>query len=414
MAAREMKDSGLEWVKQIPKDFRIEKLKFHLKRRTTRNPGNKEVLSLYRDYGVIPKDSREDNHNVTSLDTSNYLFVRNGDFVINKMKAWQGSVATSEYEGIVSPAYFVYEFTSPAFNKKYFHYLLRSCYRDEFRRLSGGIREGQWDLPANAFENSLCLIPPIEEQKSIALFIDSKCAEIDALTTDIEKQIKTLQEYKKSVITEAVTKGLDPNVEMKECEVAWIGTVPKLWKLKPLKYCVALKTNKSKTNNRYIGLEHVKSWGGTLLPIIDDEVNFDGDALSFTSGDVLFGKLRPYLAKCFLADIDGCCSTEFLVMTPLFIEKRYLKFIFLTSGFIDTVNMSTDGVKMPRANWNFIGSMKVPMPSQAEQTVISDFLDAKCAEIDATIEDKQKQLEILGKYKKSLIYEVVTGKKEIE
>lgn len=139
----EMKDSGLDWIGKIPSHWTIEKFKYHLRRFEPRNPGHQKVLSLYREFGVIPKDSRDDNHNITSEDTSKYKYVKPGDFVINKMKAWQGSVAVSDYEGIISPAYFVYKFTDNVFFKKYFHYLLRGCYKDEFRRLSGGIREGQ-------------------------------------------------------------------------------------------------------------------------------------------------------------------------------------------------------------------------------------------------------------------------------
>lgn len=151
---REAKSSGISWIGTIPKCWETDKLKYHLRRNEPRNPGDVVVLSLYRELGVIPKDSRDDNHNVTSEDTSKYKYVRPGDFVINKMKAWQGSVAVSEYEGIVSPAYFVYEFTDDTIFKRYFHYLLRSCYKDEFMRLSGGIRVGQWDLPADALENT--------------------------------------------------------------------------------------------------------------------------------------------------------------------------------------------------------------------------------------------------------------------
>ena len=222
---REVKSSGIAWIGTIPKCWETDKLKYHLRRNEPRNPGDVVVLSLYRELGVIPKDSRDDNHNVTSEDTSKYKYVRPGDFVINKMKAWQGSVAVSEYEGIVSPAYFVYEFTDDAIFKRYFHYLLRSCYKDEFMRLSGGIRVGQWDLPADALENTPILIPPMDEQRRIADFLDAKCAEIDALTADIQTQIDTLEQYKRSVITETVTKGLNPTVVAESGRITYTFTI---------------------------------------------------------------------------------------------------------------------------------------------------------------------------------------------
>ena len=202
----EMKDSGIGWMPCVPEHWKVDKLKYHLKYCGDRNPGEKEVLSLYRELGVVPKDSRDDNHNVTSEDTTNYRFVRIGDFVVNKMKAWQGSVAVSDYEGIVSPAYFVYRFTDDIFDRKYFHYLLRNkTYTTEFMRLSGGIRVGQWDLPASALDNILVLIPPMDEQKAIANYLDAKCVEIDEIVKKKREQINTIDEYKKSLIFEYVT-----------------------------------------------------------------------------------------------------------------------------------------------------------------------------------------------------------------
>lgn len=201
-----MKDSGAGWMPLIPLHWKADKLKFHLRQRGIKNQIDKQVLSLYREYGIVPKDSRDDNHNVTSEDVSDYRYVRVGDFVVNKMKAWQGSVAVSNYEGIVSPAYFVYEFSDDLINKMYFHYLMRNkTYATEFRRLSGGIREGQWDLPSEALNNTIILLPPLDEQQEIADYLDNKCAEIEQIIADKKSQIETLDGYKKSLIYEYVT-----------------------------------------------------------------------------------------------------------------------------------------------------------------------------------------------------------------
>lgn len=201
-----MKDSGYGYLTFVPKHWEIDKFKYHFKRQTIKNHPDSEVLSLYREFGIIPKSSRNDNHNVTSEDTSKYLYVQTGNLVINKMKAWQGSVAVSNYTGIVSPAYFVYDFKNNNFCKRYFHYLLRNKqYTVEFRRLSGGIREGQWDLPAEELENVRILIPPQNEQKQIADYLDRKCSKIDDIIEAKNKQISTLDGYKKSLIYEYVT-----------------------------------------------------------------------------------------------------------------------------------------------------------------------------------------------------------------
>jgi len=201
----EMKDSGIKWIGDIPKNWTSKKVKYYLFRDEKRNPGEMPILSVYREYGVIPKNSRDDNHNATSEDTSKYKYVRPGYLVINKMKAWQGSMGVSDYEGVVSPAYFIYRLKSKDILPEYIHHLLRSCYKDEFRRISGGIREGQWDLPAIGFENTPICIPSIDEQKSILNFIDSIVPQIEESVSVKAEQILRLLEYKKSIIYEYVT-----------------------------------------------------------------------------------------------------------------------------------------------------------------------------------------------------------------
>lgn len=202
----EMKDSGIEWIGEIPKHWEIFPIKYILKWKSEKNHPNERVLSLYRDLGVIPKDSRDDNHNVTSEDTNSYKFVEKGDFVINKMKAWQGSMAVSEYQGIISPAYHICSFITDKINKKYFHHLLRNqLYLPEFRRLSTGLRIGQWDLGFEDFKNIPYLYPTLDEQQQIAEYLDKKVSEIDNLIAKKESLISEMEEYKKSLIYECVT-----------------------------------------------------------------------------------------------------------------------------------------------------------------------------------------------------------------
>lgn len=200
-----MKDSGMPWIGVIPVHWHVDKVKHHLRRKELRNPGNQVVLSVYREYGVIPKDSRDDNHNVTSEDISKYKYVKPGYLVINKMKAWQGSMGVSEHEGVVSPAYFIYEFTDNMLTKQYLHHLLRTCYKDEFRRISGGIREGQWDLSPEAFGDTLLPVPPVDEQREIANYLSMKIPKIEQVISRKKEQLSALDAYKKSLIYEYVT-----------------------------------------------------------------------------------------------------------------------------------------------------------------------------------------------------------------
>lgn len=201
-----MKSSGIPWAESIPTHWGVEKFRYKLKPKKIVGQGDKEVLSVYREYGVVIKSSRDDNHNRTSEDTSNYKYVQPNDFVINKMKAWQGSMGVSNYEGIVSPAYFVYSFRDEDYLPKFFHYYMRNANNiPEYRRLSGGIREGQWDLSPYDLGNMPIILPPMDEQIEIANYLDSKCAAIDQAITDKTQQIETLKAYKSSLIYEYVT-----------------------------------------------------------------------------------------------------------------------------------------------------------------------------------------------------------------
>lgn len=418
---REMKDSGIEWIGEIPKEWKIDKIKYHLKRNEPKNHGNAIVLSVYRDYGVIPKDSRDDNHNVTSEDTSKYKYVKKGQLVINKMKAWQGSLAVSDYNGIVSPAYFIYDFTDEEYNHKYFHYLVRSCYKEEFKRISGGIREGQWDLSPEAFANTLALLPPLVEQKYIANYLDIQCSEIDATAEDIQKEISLLEDYKKSVITEAVTKGLNPDAEMKDSGVKWIGEIPINWQAVNPRWLFAQRKDRAKkgmeqyTASQKYGVISQKDYmnriGGSIVT-----VQKDFDILKkVCKGDFVI-HMRSFQGGLEYSEHTGSISSAYVMLIPQKNtgECRYFKWLFKSASYINalqsTSNLIRDGQAMRYSN--FI-QIIIPYPPLEEQQQIADFLDTKCSEIDAIIADKKRQRGILAEYKKSLIYEYVTGKKEV-
>lgn len=228
--ARAMKDSGIGWLGAIPADWDVSLLKYAIRWKSEKGHPDESVLSLYRDYGVVPKDSRDDNYNVTSLDTTGYKFVEVNDLVVNKMKAWQGSIAVSDYQGIVSPAYHVCQITSNQVLPRYLHYLLRNpSYLPEYARLSTGLRVGQWDLGFDDFRNLPFLIPPKNEQQRIVLYLDGKCAEIDAVLAKTRASIEEYKKLKQAIITQAVTKGVRGDRPMKDSGIDWVGEMPADW-----------------------------------------------------------------------------------------------------------------------------------------------------------------------------------------
>lgn len=340
--------------------------------------------------------------------------LRKGDFAINSRSDRRGSCGISDYDGSVSLINTVMK-PREEMCPKYYNWLFHTTqFADEFYKWGHGIVDDLWTTNWQDMKKITIPLPPLKEQNKIADFLDEKCAEIDSISAEIQEQINTLEEYKKSVITEAVTKGLNPNVKMKDSGIEWIGEIPNDWEVKKLKYFCDTRNEKyfpSMGQLDYLGLENIVSWHCKSI-LSENEYDLEGSNLCYKN-DVVFGKLRPYLAKVYLVDYNRCCSSEFAIFCNFNGSARFYKYLLVSHGFVNTVDNSTYGIKMPRANIEFIKNVYVPHPKAEEQEIIANFLDSMCIEIDSAIEDKQKQLEILDDYKKTLIYEYVTGKKEV-
>lgn len=421
------KDSGIEWIGEIPKGWNVSKIGYHLKWFSKKNEPDKEVLSVYRELGVVKKNERDDNHNRTPLDLTQYKYVRPGDLVINKMKAWQGSVGVSDFEGIVSPAYFVYEFTSKMINKKYLHHLLRGCYKDEMMRLSDGIRVGQWDLSSYKFERMPIILPPLHEQQRIADFLDTKCSILDRTIDTVSRQIEDLEKYKKALITKTVTKGIckkgEPERAMKDSGVEWIGGIPEEWDVSKVKYNFStFKKIPGKESEKYErlsltmnGVKHREKWTAEGLQ--------PKDFMSYQllrKGDLVFRLIdlqNPSKSRRVALSHDtGLISPAYTIlhadnnkMLP-----EYAEMFFLMMSYLDVFNaLGSCGVRSSINNAELM-KIPVPVPPLAEQQQIADYLDEKCKNIDNRVQKRREQLEWLKEYKKSLIFDYVTGKKRVE
>ncbi len=406
------KDSGVEWLGEVPSHWESFPLFVQAKISSITNHIDKELLSVYLDRGVVRfSDVDEKRTNVTSLDLSKYQLVRKGNLVLNNQQAWRGSVGVSSYEGIVSPAYLILELSNK-FDPHYANYLFRnSSMVSHYLIASKGVGTIQRNLYWGNLRRTPIFIPPLSEQQKISQFLDDKTSKIDQAVDLAEKQIALLKEHKQILIQNAVTRGLNPDVPLKDSSVEWIGQVPEHWEVKKLKFVLTLSNKKEESKNsnkRYIGMENIESFTGKIndIPLIAE-----GIANSFYKDEILFGKLRPYLAKSYLADFDGICSTEFLVYrSTKVLNNRFALNIFLSYGFIDAVNASTYGSKMPRANAEFISNMFLAIPPLSKQKQIIDYLDTQTAKIDQAIALKTAHIEKLKEYKSVLINDVVTGK----
>ena len=407
---REMKDSEIEWFGEIPagwKKVRIGGL--YMFRNTKVNDRDYPPLSVTMK-GILPQletAAKSNAHDDRKL-------VCKGDFVINSRSDRRGSCGISSYYGSVSLINTVLAPRSDM-NPVYYNWLFHTIeFSDEFYKWGHGIVDDLWTTGWQEMKKIFIPVPPLSEQNAIANYLDKKCAEIDKLTADIKTQIKVLENYKKSIITETVTKGLNSNVEMKDSGVEWVRKIPVAWKCIKIKYLTKQRNEKSIFQpqiDKYIGLENVKSYSNEF---IETESEYEESLQSICKkGDVLFNKLRPYLAKVLIVESDCFCTGEFLQFKVFEGDKKFLWYSLLNPSFIEVVNSSTYGAKMPRANSEFICNMKIPFPPLYEQNAIANFLDDKCVEIDKIIADKNKQLATIEEYKKSLIYEYVTGKKSV-
>lgn len=428
-----MQDSGIAWIGEIPKDWEVFRIKQLLANKSIKGFPDERVLSLYRDLGVVYKDSRSDNHNVTSEDTSTYKLVDKGDFVLNKMKAWQGSMAVSDYRGIISPAYYICTFKRKDVCKRYIHHLLRNdSYKPEYMRLSSGLRVGQWDLNIDNFLNIPMILPSLQEQQLIANFLDKKCGEIDELVALQEKMIDELKAYKQSVITETVTKGLDKNVKFKDSGVEWIGEIPEHWELTragdianykkgPFGSAITRDMFVPKSENAIKVYEQQnaikKDWTLGYYYISQDYFleslagfeTLPNDIIVSCAGTIGEMYVMPY-------NIERGIINQALMRIR--IENEIIAmpfFLYLFDVLIKTEsNRSSNGTAIKNIPpFNILKKIRFGLPPLSEQHSIATYLDEKCSEIDSLISIKQKKIDELKDYKKSLIYEYVTGKKQV-
>lgn len=420
----EYKDSGVEWLGKIPKEWKLDNIQ-HLFIKIKRMGFEKEqLLSVYRDHGVIIKSSREDNHNKASDDLTAYQLVEVGDLAINKMKAWQGSVAVSKYRGIVSPAYYICKPLSVN-NPQFLHYLLRSdVYIKQYERNSGGVRNDQWDLNYERFRKLEVPVPTIDAQTGIANYLDKKTSLIDQTISKKQKLIELLREKRTAVINQAVTKGLDENVEMVESGVKWIGKIPKGWELEKLKFVTGMNKRTLGENTdpefsfKYFDISAVD---GEKESNVEDEIVFEKAPSRarriIQSGDSIIATVRTYLKAIAYFDkieTNTIASTGFAVLSPK--EKilpKYLYFYLQSDRFINEVIIRSKGVSYPAITPFDLASLEIIYSSLKEQRKIVDYLDKKVGKINQLLEKVEKSIELLQEFKSSLISNVVTGKVKI-
>ena len=419
---REMKDSGLKWLGYVPKCWNIERLQWHLYEVNVKNNPIKttQVLSLTNKKGVIPYEEKGAQGNISKENYSEYHLAYKDTIVANSMNILIGSVAYSNYYGCVSPVYYVFK-EKRNNNLKYINYIFQTTqFQKELRKYANGILEIRMRVSADDILKRMVAFPTIQEQKLIVEFLDKKCEEIDGITKDLHEQIDTLENYKKSVITEAVTKGLNSNVEMKNSGISYVGKIPNGWDIRPVYYFFneGKKRNYGCKENNLLSL----SYGN----IIRKDINSNGGLLpaSFSTYNIVEKNdiiIRPtdlqndkHSLRTGLVNEHGIITSAYIDLVPKKkVNSSYYHYLLHSYDVMKVFYNMGNGVRQG-LNYSEFSKLLVLQPSFEEQKEIANYLDTKCAEIDEIIKNKKEQLETIEEYKKSLIYEYVTGKKEVK
>ena len=414
---RKMKNSGIEWVGDIPDSWDIHPLYCFFEERINKNIFGKEQNLLSLSYGKIKRKDINSSEGLLPANYNTYNIVHSGDIVIRPtdLQNDKRSLRTGlvEEQGIITSAYIALKPKKNTYSK-YFHYLLHIYdVLKVFYNMGNGVRQG---LNYDEFSKLLMIIPPIEEQRKIAEFLDEKCVEIDALIADIKTQIESLEQYKRSVITEAVTKGLNHSVEMKDSGIKWVGEMPLHWDIKPNKYLMKKVKDISVTYNG----ENILSL--TMNGVIVRDLEAGGKMPTSFDGYQII-KTGNLLMCLFDIDVTPRCVGLIKnngVTSPAYSQYKmrkgalasYYNYYYLMVDFTKELLHMAKNLRHSLNEEQF-GAIKAPVPPIEEQKQIADYLDNKCAQIEELKTAKQSQIETLEAYKKSIIYEYVTGKKEV-
>ncbi|TKE99696.1 restriction endonuclease subunit S [Vibrio kanaloae] len=427
----EYKESGVDWLHDIPEHWKTMPVGrcYHRVKRTGYEA--EELLSVYRDYGVVPKSSRDDNNNKPSDDLSPYQLVCENNLVMNKMKAWQGSIAISEYRGIVSPAYFVYEpfnHTESIVYPKYVHYLLRHpIYITQYMSRSKGIRVNQWDLDPESFQSIELLLPLKEEQQKIINFLDHETAKIDTLITKQEKLIELLKEKRQAVISHAVTKGLNPDAPMKDSGVEWLGEVPEHWGVVKIKWKTQTTSGGTPSTSKY----EVYYEGGDVPwirttdlnngKLLSTPVSITPKALEDTACSILpkdsvllamyggAGSIGKHSLLMFEATINqAVCG----IYPSSSFEPEFLHYFYEFYRPFWMINAAGTR-KDPNIGQDHIKEGKVSLPTREEQTAIVSYINKILNLLDKLNDKAVEAIELAKERKTALISAVVTGKIDV-
>lgn len=428
--SRAMKDSGIPWIGEIPEGWDTNNIgNLYSIRNEKVSDKDYEPLSVTK-FGIVPQLDTAAKTN----DGDNRKLVKTGDFVINSRSDRRGSCGISPMDGSVSLINTVLSprgQMNPAFYNWLFH---TESFADEFYKWGHGIVDDLWTTRWQEMKRISIIAPPLSEQQKIADYLDRKCSEIDKMIVLEEKVIEELKAYKQSVITEAVTKGLNPDVPMKDSGIEWIGEIPEVWSVLPFKACYRMFKGLNITKDNLTSTGHPVISYGQIHSKQNIGTGINCNLLKFISEDYL-SKNPNCLSKefdLFLADTsedrEGVGNAVFIdtdkpifagyhtiIARPLTVTKsKYFAYQLQTDAWRFQLRKEVSEIKVFSISQKLLNKTFIIIPTSKEQKAIADYLDHKCSEIDSLINIKLSKIDSLKDYKKSIIYEYVTGKREVQ
>ncbi|OOX93663.1 restriction endonuclease subunit S [Campylobacter coli] len=426
---KNFKDSGIEWLGEIPQDWEIKPLKAVFNQRNEQNTNLKlcTILSLIKDIGVVPYEEKGNIGNKSKEDLKNYKIARINDLVLNKMNAAIGSLGVSAYNGLVSPIYLVFYINNPKYLMSYYSYLFQIKSVQKFLKIYAyGIMEIRESIDYLDFKKMSLPVPPLKVQEQIANFLDEKCEQIANFIEKKEKLISLLKEQKQVLINETITKGLDKNVNFKDSGIEWLGEIPQHWEIVKLKYLGNFQNGISINSEAFgVGYPFV-SYGDVYNNIsipfdvkgLVNSTEIDRKVYSVKQGDIFFTRTSETIdeigiSSVCLKTIENAVFAGFLIRfraNKKILDNNFAKFYFRRN--LNQYFFAKENGLVTRASLGqeLLGKLPVIIPPLKEQEQIAKFLDEKCEKIDLLIEKTKKQIKLIKEYKTTLINQAVCGR----
>lgn len=420
---KEMKDTGIEWVGLIPKNWYIRPLYACLDEINQKNSPivTMNILSLTNTDGVIPYSERGNQGNKSKENLEDYKVVYPNTIVANSMNILIGSVGLSKYEGCVSPVYYVYSAKSQI-DIRYMNYLFQTePFQKRLRQFANGILEIRLRVSSHDILHQKVAVSDYDEQQVIADYLDETCSQINEIIEEVKASIDEYKELKQAVIFEAVTKGLDKNVEMKESTIENLESIPSNWEIRRI---ATLYEESKETGREDLPILMVSINTGISEGEVGDDDRIRKVVRSEDKSvykvvhrnDLAYNMMRAWQGGFGAAQVEGLVSPAYVVARPKCeLDSRYVEALLRTPIFTEKIRGLSYGVAdfRLRLYWTYFKNLRICFPPLEEQRQIADFITAESKKLDALIHEKLELVVELEAYKKSLIYEVVTGKRRV-